>query len=356
MTKFAMIAPAVILLATMSGARAEGPLLQNKLIRVEFSADDGLLTNTAIARADGSDRLLMHNDEFELLLFDGSRFTVSDYAVGKQPRIEKTPGKQVLHIEYDVKPGRDAAPQRVIVTYTLKEGPYVRKAIEVPLPKGGRIDRIQVLRFSTNQKAERGGQGQPVFVGPWFFGVDYPGFYSRHSDGFVEPDFFYRHPYTIDFAGRDQESAPRDGLVTAFHFPGQATKQGEDGWAVRSKSAVYGISRNPGDTAELGLLDYIEATRKPIRSHVHFNNWYSREAKIISVDAFVNKTFKPIRDGLAPYHVKLDAMVPDHGWEDGKTGPRIYAPKTDTRYDPLPAVEQALREAGTRLGIWISID
>ncbi len=345
-----------ILLAVAPCAAANGPVLQNDLIRVEFTADGGMLPNTAIARANGGDRLVMNNDEFELLLFDGSRFTVSDYAPANRPQIEKHVGKQVLRIEYRAKPGRNDAPKQVSVTYTLGTGPYVRKTIVVPMKRGAMIDRIAVLRFSTRQKARRGGQGQPVFVGPWFFGIDYPGFYSRHSDGFVEPDFFYRHPYTIDFDGRDREFAPRKGLVTAFHFPGFAVKLNEDRCGVRSKTAVYGIARRPGDTAELGLLDYIEATRKPIRSHLHFNNWYSRRAKILSVEAFVDGTYKPIRDALAPYGVKLDAMVPDHGWEAGKNGPRIFAPKNDPRYDPLPVIERALHDAGTRLGIWIAID
>jgi len=353
MTNLAAIGVAI---AVSASVMADGPVLENALIRVEFTAAGGAVTNTAIARASGEDRLVMRNDEFELLLFDGSRFAVSDYAVAAQPQIQQQPGRQVLRIEYRAKPGRDTAPKRVIVTYTLGDGPYVRKAIVVSLKPGEKIDRIQVLRFSTDRKARRGGQGQPVFLGPWFFGVDYPGFYSRHSDGFVEPDFFYRHPYTIDLAGRDREFAPHRGLVTAFHFPGFAAELADGAWGVRSKTAVYGISRNPGDTAELGLLDYIESTRKPIRSHLHFNNWYSPEAKIVSVEALVDKTFKPIREGLAPYGVKLDAVVPDHGWEDGKNGPRIYTPKRDPRYDPLPVVEQALREAGTRLGIWIAID
>ena len=337
-------------------ALAGGPVLQNALIRVEFTTVDGAIANAAISRVNGDDRLEMRNDEFELLLFDGSRFTVSDYTAVGQPQIERGAGKQILRIAYRVKPGRNMAPPSVDVTYVLGDGPYVRKSLEVPMEQGGKIDRIQVLRFSSDRKAERGGQGQPVFIGPWFFGVDYPGFYSRHSDGFVEPDFFYRHPYTIDFDRRDRELSPRKGLVTAFHFPGFAIESSKNRWSVRSKAAVYGISRNPGDTAELGLLDYIESIRKPIRSHLHFNNWYSREAKVISVEAFVNQAFKPIRDGLAPYDVKLDAMVPDHGWEDGKSGSRIYAPKKDPRYDPLPVVEHALREAGTRLGIWIALD
>jgi hypothetical protein len=346
---------AAFLFIAASLALADGPVLQNKLIRVEFTEADGAITNTALSRANGDDRLVMQNDEFELLLFDGSRFTVSDYTAIGQLRVEDG-GSQTLGITYRAKPARANAPRTVIVTYTLGDGPYVRKLLEVPMKRGEKIDRIQILRFSTDRKAQRGGQGQPVFVGPWFFGVDYPGFYSRHSDGFVEPDFFYRHPYTIDFEGRDREFARRKGLVTAFHFPGFAVETIENRWRVRSKTAVCGISRNPGETAELALLDYIEEIRKPIRSHLHFNNWYSRKAKTISVETFVNNTFKPIRDRLAPYSVRLDAMTPDHGWEDSKTGPRIYAPRKEPPYDPLVVVEQALRKAGTRLGIWIALD
>jgi len=331
--------------------------LSNAHIRVTLEKADGAWRLTTLARTNGEDRLTVRSDEFEVLLFDGARYTAADYAPRDEPTRRRQDRNETVRIEYGRKTcAPAAAPRAVTVVYTLADGPYVRKSIRLSMSQGDRIDRLQVLRFSTDREASRGGLGQPVFVGNWFFGADYPGFYSRHSDGFVEPDFGYRHPYDIDLEGGDREHAPRKGLVTLFHFPGEARRQSGGTWGVLGKTAVLGISRNPGEGAELGLLDYIAETRKPTRSHLHYNNWYSEKGKVLSVDGFVHGVYRTIRDRMGPYGAKLDAMVPDHGWENSKTFDRIFEPKSDPRYDPLPKISEALVKEGTRLGIWMALD
>ena len=331
--------------------------LANAHVRVTLEQAGGAWRLTSLARPDGEDGLAVKSDEFEILLFDGSRYTVADYAHAGGPTRSRRAGRETIRIDYRRKPASPrTAPQGIAVRYTLADGPYVRKRVDLAMREGQKIDRLQVLRFSTDRRASRGGLGQPVFIGNWFFGVDYPGFYSRHSDGFVEPDFLYRHPYDIDLEGGDREHAPRKGLVTLFHFPGRARRQPDGTWGIRSKTAVIGISRRKGEGAELGLLDYIGETRKPTRSHLHYNNWYSAKGKAVTVDSFVHGIYRTIRDRLKPYGAKLDAMVPDHGWENSKTFDRIFEPKADSSHDPLPKVSEALMKEGARLGIWMALD
>lgn len=331
--------------------------LANAHIRVTLEKAGGAWRLASLARRDGRDGLAVRSDEFEILLFDGSRYTAADYAHCGGPTRGRQAGCETIRVDYRRKaPASQAAPQAITVHYTLGDGPYVRKRVHLAMREGQKVDRLQVLRFSTDRGASRGGLGQPVFVGNWFFGVDYPGFHSRHSDGFVEPDFLYRHPYDIDLEGGDREHAPRKGLVTLFHFPGRARRQPDGTWGIRSKTAVIGISRRKGEGAELGLLDYIAETRKPTRSHLHYNNWYSAEGKTLTVDRFVHGVYRTLRDRLKPYGAKLDAMVPDHGWENSKTFGRIFEPKADSRHDPLPKVSEALMREGTRLGIWVALD
>jgi len=331
--------------------------LANAHVRVTVEKIDGAWRLASLARKDGGDALAVRSDEFEVLLFDGSRYTVADYAPHGEPTRGRWGGGETIRIEYERKPStpRDA-PEVVTVVYTLGGGPYVRKTIRLAAARGDRVDRLQVLRFSADRKASRGGLGQPVFIGAWFFGADYPGFYSRHSSGFTEPDFLYRHPYNIDLEGGDREYAPRKGLVTVFHFPGEARAQPDGSWGILSKTAVIGISRNRGESAELGLLDYIAETRKPTRSYLNYNNWYSAKGKVLSVEAFVDGVYRTIRDHLKPFGAKLDAMVPDHGWENSKTFNRIFEPKPDPRYDSLPKLSEALIGEGTRLGVWMALD
>jgi len=337
----------------LNAGAAPDATLRNEHIVASFNRADGTFRLVRLARVDGSDALDLDSDEFEVLLPDDRRFTVAQYRVAEEPGAK---GGRIA-FRYRRRVGADArAPQGVTVRYALSDGPVLHKTVELHMEDGGAADRLQVLRFSTARKASRGGHGQPVFVGDWFFGMDYPGFYSRHSDGFREPDFQYRWYYMIDLEGRDREFAPRKGLVSLFHFPGAAERRADGSWGVTSKRAVLGVSRTRGEGAELALLDYIAETRKPTRSHLHFNNWYGALSKTITVAAFVEKTYKPMAAELAKYGAKLDAMVPDHGWENSKTYKRIFEPKVDAKHDPLPDVAGALEAAGTRLGIWIAID
>ncbi|HUS92758.1 MAG TPA: hypothetical protein VM695_12950 [Phycisphaerae bacterium] len=344
------------LYSSATGSEAQ-VALANGQIRVTLGKEGGVWRLTSLSRGDGEDGLAVRSDEFEILLFDGSRHTVADYVHCGGPTRGRQAGGETIRIDYRRKASAPpTTPQGITVHYTLGDGPYVRKRVDLAMSEGQKIDRLQVLRFSTDREASRGGLGQPVFVGNWFFGADYPGFYSRHSDGFVEPSFLYRIPYDIDLEGGDREHAPRKGLVTLFHFPGHARRQPDGTWGIRSKTAVIGISRNRGEGAELGLLDYIAETRKPTRSHLHYNNWYSADGKTLTVDRFVHGVYRTIRDRLKPYGAKLDAMVPDHGWENSKTFDRVLEPKADDRCDPLPKVAEALMREGTRLGIWVALD
>lgn len=353
-TLFALLC-AVVVTPT---AAEETIALQNPHIRIELTNGADACKTTRLVRSDGTDALDLHSDQFEILLFDDSRFTVDDYRLDGTVKKSLVDGQQTLRIDYVRKSTTSPkAPSAVTVEFVLGDGPYVHKTVRLRMRQGERVDRLQVLRFSTPGKASRGGLGQPVFVGNWFFGIDYPGFYSRHSDGFVEPDFYYRWNYNIDLADRDREFAPRNGLVSLFHFPGDARKQTDGEWGVVGKRAVMGMSRQPGDTAELGLFDYIAETRKPPRSYLHYNNWYSPEGKILSVENFIDRVYRPIKENLAPYGAVLDGMVPDHGWENSKSFKRIFEPKADSRYDPMTELTQALIDDGpTRLGAWIALD
>jgi hypothetical protein len=338
--------------------QADAVVLQNTHIKVEINQFDDAWKLSKISRADGSDEIDIDSDEFEILLLDDRRFAVADYKAVSPPQKTNVNGRQVVRINYVPKSQTSSsAPEFVKITYELGDGPYFHKSIYLEVKEGTFVDRLQVMRFSTNDTASRGGLGQPVFVGNWFFGADYPGFYSRHSDGFVEPNFRYKHFYTIDMQGRDElELAPRTGLVTLFHFPGFPKAQTDSSWAITSKRAVAGLSETAGENAELGLYDYIASTRKPPRSNLHFNNWYSPEAKTVTVDNFVDNTYHSFAENLSPYGVRLDAMVPDHGWENTNSYNRVFEPKLDSTHDPLDDVSDALRGRGSSLGIWFTID
>jgi hypothetical protein len=352
----AAVASCLLTADTLSAASTAASIaLANEHIRVVLTRSEDVWKMTGIARADGSESLTLNSDEFEILLFDHGRFTIADYKEAGTPVRSLAADEQIVEVTYNRKPGTSQrAPESVQITYTLGRHPWMHKAVRLKLNEGDKIDRLAVQRFSTNAKIELGGRGQPLSVENWWFGADYPCFYSRHTDGFKNPDFYYRWDYMIDLEGRDHIVDPREHLGTVFHFPGFAKKQKDGSWGVLSKDAVFGVSATKGDNAELGLLDYINVTRKPTRSYLHFNNWYSSDAKKLTRESFIEKTYRPIVRQLRKYGANLDGMVPDHGWET--TGTRIYEPQLNATHEPLAELQKILKEDGSGLGIWIALD
>jgi hypothetical protein len=348
----------VLLAATCASSdafAADKITLANQHIHVELARTGSVWRTSLIARSDGSESLAMQSDEFEILLFDDSRFTVSDYEATGNPHRSLLGNRQIVTISYRRKSGTSlAAPKGVQVIYTIAKGPWIHKTLRLEMKEGAVIDRLAIQRFSTGANVELGGRGQPLNIGSWWFGADYPCFYSRHTDGFQDPDFYYRWDYMVDLEDRDHIVEPREHLATIFHFPGRAKKQTGGSWGIVSKDAVFGISAKKGENAELGLLDYISATRKTTRSYLHFNNWYSSEAKKLTKESFIERTYRPLAARLRKHGAKLDGMVPDHGWET--IGRRIYEPQLNATHEPLTALQQLLKKDGSGLGIWIALD
>ena len=334
-----------------------GLVLKNQYILITFGGHADHWRLKSISRQDGSDMIRTNCDVFEILMLSGDRYIADDYVA--QGPLHNHPGEEKQRIQISYKRKYDTpqgAPDEVLVTYWLAGGPRIYKEVYIPLEEGDFIDRLQVLRLSTDEKTGRGGQGEPVFIGNWFAGLDYPGFHGWHADGYQEPDYFYRHPYNINYQGRDLEDNPREGLVTCFHFPGHA-KQFENGaWGIQSKRAVMGLSKKKGESAELALLEYMHETRKPTRSHTHFNNWFTIEAKDITVDNTIAKVFIPMMQNLDGYGAKLDAFCPDNGWQKSRDYSRIFEAKIDEKHDSLTTIRRVVEAHGSRVGIWISLD
>ena len=92
------------------------------------------------------------------------------------------------------------------------------------------------------------------------------------------------------------------------------------------------------------------------RGFIHYNNWYHPDGKRLTIDNFVNQTFLPFKQHLEPYGVRLDAMVPDDGWQNRKS---IYEPNPahfPNGMADLTALSEALKTHGTHLGLWIALN
>lgn len=316
-------------------------------------------------RSDQSSRIEVESDEFLIVLLDGTELTVDDYCddgriAGDGPNISTTgiPYKRRADREYP-----PDAPVSVFVSYAKRGGErYLRKHVSLTFDKPTSIDRLEVERFVTKAPTERGGRGEPVFIDDeWFIGVEFPAAYSRHGDG-NQPVVYSGHydrvgNYSfIDLEGHDIEKNPREGLVRLFHFPGPARQtHSAKRWYIKGKTTVCGVG-NPGDPMELVFFDYLDTIRRPVRSFLHYNNWYDTDGKNLKKENFVDNVHAAFKKNLEPYGVRIDAMVPDNGWQDKGT---IYQPNPAQFPNgdaDLKALGEALRANGSGLGLWMSLN
>jgi hypothetical protein len=355
---------ALLLLAAAPSWAADRISLDNGQVRRDFEFNRGVWRTTAFSRSDGSDAVPVHSEEFHLRFFDDAELTASDFQAAGRPDLRKEKdGGQVLRIEYRRK--SDAtystnAPLAVAITYTAKPGePFLRKQLSLGFPPRAAVDRLEVERFTTAQPAAWGGRGQPVYVNDrWFFGLEHPAGHSRHTDGNTpKPDAHHfelvGNYSVVELDGRDRETHPEAGLLRLFHFPGYAKETGGT-WQVVSQSAVAGVGQ-PGQRMELAFLDYLDTVRKKPRSFTHYNNWFDSAGKSLKGENFVN-VWRAFKKEIEPAGIRLDAMVPDNGWQNGSS---VWQPSQGHfpgGMDDLARLGQTLRDEGTSLGLWLALD
>ncbi|WP_035615885.1 hypothetical protein [Haloferula sp. BvORR071] len=253
----------------------------------------------------------------------------------------------------------EGAPSTVTVSFKATGMSWIRKELLLEFPAAATVDRLEVERFTTEGKASRGGRGEPVFVGDrWFFGLEYPAGQSRHTDGNQPLPDAHRFEKVgnysfVDLEGRDREAKPRAGLLRLFHFPGFAKEEGGH-YVIRSKSAVAGLIA-AGDTVENCFGRYLASIAKPDRSFTHYNNWFDPAGKSLKGDNFV-QIHRDFKKALEPYDIKIDAMVPDDGWQNRSSVWEPAAGHFPNGFKDLAALSEELRKDGTSLGLWLALD
>lgn len=309
-------------------ARLEGDrlVLQNDFVRRTLVRQGDVWRTQSFSRADGTDEVKVQSDEFLIRLMDGPELTAADFRAAEAPQVSEAKGVASARILYQPLRAVAGGPLSVEVTYSLGDEPYLRKSLRLAMPAGGAVDALQVERFRTAVPCDRGGYGEPVFVGKsWFFGLEYP-------------------------ACDDQQRA---GLVTLGHFPGLAKHDEATGaWLIQSKTAVAGVGK-PGDALELAFSDYVDTIRRPSRNFLQYNSWYDWRGDELSLPNLV-ATFEGFkRNLLDPYGLKMDAFVPDDGYQNYQS---IWVPRKNLYPEGFGPLREALEARGTRLGLWMPLN
>jgi len=341
-------------------AIAAPPTVQigNELAKRELTFDGHAWRTTKFTC--GTESLATQSDEFHIRLMDDREWTVADFQAEGEPVSSKDGKTSILTIRYkwpDKAP--EGAPEAVIVRYTTTPGEaWTRKTIALVFPGEATVDRLEVERFSVTGEATRGGRGEPVFLADrWFFGLEYPAGHSRHTDGNTPlPD---KHHYEmtgnysfVDLDGRDKDARARAGLIRLFHFPGYAVKSGEK-WQIISKTAVAGGGGRVPVIDQFNV--YLKTIEKADRSFTHYNNWFDPAGKSLKGDNFLN-IYRDFVKATKPYGVKIDAMVPDDGWQNRQS---IWEPTPRDfpgGFPDLVKLSDSLRKEGTSLGLWLALD
>ena len=326
-----LLVGACLLWATACRQEVRDPstiVLENSQVRRVLEKDEDTWRTTSFSRADGSHEVVVESDEFRILLMDGTKLSLKDYRVQRDPVVRKEEDRSHIQIEY-VPRGEPhpEAPQSILMEYSLAEEPYLRKTLTLTLEEGEAVDRLEVERFKTGLVCDRGGIGQPIFLADsWFVGLEYPGSFTEHNSG----------------------------RVILAHYPGLAKKE-EGKWVIRSKTAVAGVPR-AGDSLELGFHDYLETIRQPAPKHMLANTWVVDEDSL-GPRGYGTKEFLDYYDvfdrNLAPYGVKLDSLQPDFWKFDPQSASLPHKRLYPGGYGPL---REQLEARGSTLSLWLALN
>ncbi|MBI3922868.1 MAG: alpha-galactosidase [Armatimonadetes bacterium] len=258
------------------------------------------------------------SDEFLLRLGDRTELTTKDFRIVRQSR-QKLPrgGEALVFLLRCDQPGLE-------VRLEYEPGAlnfFLRKRLAVRSLTGREalLRDVEVERFRTSAKPDLGGYGQPLYLDDsLFFGLEYP-------------------------AGYDE---CRDGLTTLGHHPGRKLTQE----FMECKSAVFGVS--PAGKVEEWFQRYVSSVRLAPRFFLLYNSWYDIQRGTMSTENFI-KSYHGFKENLTDRHgVKLDAFVPDDGWQDHRSIWEIDKSIFPEGFKPLA---EELQKGGTRFGLWMPL-
>lgn len=343
---------------------AQQIVLKNEFVERVLQFDGQVWRSTRFSNIKGDKSLIVKSDEVNILPLNSNKtYGIGDFKVNGKPSVYKNGDTSFISFNYQplsaIK-GKEGVPDKMIIKYfLLKSEPYIRKIITLNYSKPATVDRLEAERFITTKSATGGGRGEPVFVNKeWFFGLEYPAVYTRHTNGNTPKNYGRGYDtignYSrIDLEGRDIEPKSQNGLIRLMHFPGHA-KQSNSGFNIISKTAVAGVAEQ-NETTQVAFMKYVATIWKAPRSFLHFNNWFEPEAKDLKGDGLLN-IWRAYKAAIGPYGVKMDAMVADNGWQDKNS---IWEPSKayfPNGFNDVKVLSDKLKNEGVGFGLWLTLD
>ena len=364
MNRMKLFKVAILVLIAFS-TQAQEISIGNSIVERKFVFDGKVWKTTLLKNKTAKKDIPVKSDEFLILPMDkDSGLTIADFTIAQAPEKYTRADSSFLTFRYKPLPAtanNPVAPKLLTIKFAIKKNEnFIRKYILLEYDKPATVDRLEVERLTINLKQSGGGRGEPVFVGDeLFLGLEYPGGYTRHTDGNTPVDYGRHYEKVgnysfINLEGRDIEPKAKKDLIRLMHFPGYAVQKTTLQYQIAGKPAVIGFTRN-NQSAEMAFMTYLEQIWKKPKSFLHYNNWFEPKAKDLSGDGLIN-IFREFKVATAPYGINLDAVVPDNGWQN-----------TKSIWDPLPKyfpngisdvkkLSDRLKAEGTGFGLWLSLN
>jgi hypothetical protein len=330
MTRSLGIAVLLCLLANLAVAAHAAPYCQvtasrvvlgNAQIRRVWVRRGPVWTTSRLSRADGSVAIALSPSEgFAVKVYQGPTIAGSACIWSPPQTRADSRGASVTFAANDPASGLGVAVRH----WLLGDQPFMRTQVTVLHPADTIIDEIEVEHLAAAVPATRGGYGQPIFLGSaWYTGLEYPAGYN------------------------DLRDLPSGRALVLHHYPGRAVGQG-----LASKTAVVGVAPR-GLTRELAFSDYLNTVRIQTRNFLQYNSWYDLQGGDLTIPNVLDAYRKFKANLLDPYGVRMDAFVPDDGWQNHDSIWTPDAARFPQGFRPLSA---ELEREGSHLGLWMPLN
>ena len=261
-------------------------------------------------------------------------FTVSDVNIDD---VSTEKSMRIIFEPYELKGNRFS----VVLVYTIKEDDSVcRKHIEISADKTNdklileSIDlyNMDFPRFekSWSLPEQKNSHisgflmsvGQPVYIGSYYFGCEFPLTYNRISSGRL---------VITSYIGKTLGELAGDGKYISY-------------------KSVFGVSENDTfATVQKAFFAYIRSISKPVKLRLQYNSWYDNMLNINIQN--ITESFLSIDKGLTTNGTKpLDSYVMDDGWNDYAADFWCFNKKFPNGLADFRDLSENL---GSRFGLWL---
>ena len=311
----AVCVPCVLLPIRSGAAATDKIVLGNRFVSRTFVIDAGHMRTAELTNRVANMSLRVESEPFRLWLSEGQLLNGSGFVCVSHEQSTSGDTRKLDFVLSHAESGIEAT-----VSFSVADDePFMRKRVALKCRTPGVLVRdIDVECFRTDAATDLGGRGQPVYVADAFYlGLEYPAGYNT----------------------------ARSGEIYARHYPGR--RLGAATWG--SKSAVLGVGAS-GQVAD-AFMRYVDGIRRPPRTYLLYNSWYDLRRSELTVDNLA-KCYESFRTHLAPYGVKLDAFVPDDGWQNRQS---IWEANRQLLPEGFLPLARILERGGTKLGLWMPL-